>query len=75
MVANESDKQDIPEDDEELTALSKQLSGHMNSLRSNLKQIDGVLPAIRKTKGSLQGVLHGLLDLEQYHEVLLGKEQ
>jgi len=55
--------------------LSKQLSGHMNSLRSNLKQIDGVLPAIRKTKGSLQGVLHGLLDLEQYHEVLLGKEE
>ncbi|KAM7208501.1 CENP-Q, a CENPA-CAD centromere complex subunit domain containing protein [Naviculisporaceae sp. PSN 640] len=66
---------DIPSDDEELTGLSQRIGKHMNSMKSNLAQIDGVLPAITKSKASLQGVLHRYLDPKLYEEVLLGKEE
>lgn len=47
----------------------------MNSMKSNLAQIDGVLPAITKSRASLQGVLHRYLDPKLYEEALLGTEE
>ncbi|KAK4118735.1 hypothetical protein N657DRAFT_659473 [Parathielavia appendiculata] len=57
---------------EELLALSQQIGNHMDSMKSNLGQIEGVLPAIAKTRAALQGTLCEYLDPEQYEQVLLG---
>lgn len=62
--------QDLQED--ELLALSQQIGNHMESMRSNLGQVEGVLPAIVKTRAALQGALCEYLDPEQYEQVLLG---
>jgi hypothetical protein len=70
-VANRgSGVQDLQE--EELLALSQQIGSHMESMRSNLAQIDGVLPAIAKTKAALQGALCQYMDPVQYDQVVLG---
>ncbi|KAK4115463.1 hypothetical protein N656DRAFT_703156 [Canariomyces notabilis] len=58
--------------EEELLALSQQIGSHMESMRSNLAQIDGVLPAIAKTKAALQGALCQYMDPVQYDQVVLG---
>lgn len=58
--------------DEELDALSRQIGNHMESLKSNLHQVDGVVPAITKSKAALQQVLLKHLGEEQYGRVLLG---
>ena len=52
--------------------LSQQIGNHMESMRSNLGQIEGVVPAIAKSKAALQGTLCEHLDPEQYEQVLLG---
>ncbi|KAK0639362.1 CENP-Q, a CENPA-CAD centromere complex subunit-domain-containing protein [Cercophora newfieldiana] len=57
---------------EELLGLSKQIGSHMESMKGNLQQIDGVLPAIVKTRAALQGVLHRYLDPLQYDQAVLG---
>jgi len=44
----------------------------MESMKGNLQQIDGVLPAIAKTRAMLQGVLHQYLDPPQYDQAVLG---
>lgn len=62
--------QDLKEKD--LVAISQQIGNHMESLRSNLQQIDGVLPAIVKSRAALQGVLHQHLDPAQYEQAVLG---
>lgn len=62
--------QDLQE--EELLTLSQQIWSHMESMRANLGQIEGVLPAIAKSKAALQGTLCQYLDPEQYHQVLFG---
>ncbi|KAK4454935.1 CENP-Q, a CENPA-CAD centromere complex subunit-domain-containing protein [Podospora aff. communis PSN243] len=59
-------------EDEELVALSRQVGNHMESMKGNLQQIDGVLPAIVKTRAALQGVLHRYLDPIQYDQAVLG---
>ncbi|KAL2024283.1 hypothetical protein VTK56DRAFT_8765 [Thermocarpiscus australiensis] len=58
--------------EQELLALSQQIGSHMESMRSNLGQIEGVLPAIAKSRAALQGVLCQYLDPEQYDQVVLG---
>jgi len=68
-VAN--DVQDLLNDDE-LFALSQQVANHMESIRANLGQIDGVLPAIGRSKAALQATLAKYLDREQYEQVVLG---
>jgi len=57
---------------EELVTISKQIGSHMESMKGNLQQIDGVLPAIVKTRAALQGVLHRYLDPAQYDQAVLG---
>ncbi|KAL2265738.1 hypothetical protein VTJ83DRAFT_6838 [Remersonia thermophila] len=61
---------DLQED--ELLALSQQISNHMESMQNNLGQIDGILPAIAKSRAALQGTLCEHLDPEQYEQVVLG---
>ncbi|KAH6622775.1 CENP-Q, a CENPA-CAD centromere complex subunit-domain-containing protein [Chaetomium tenue] len=58
--------------EEELLALSQQIGSHMESMKSNLGQIEGVLPAIAKSRAALQGTLCEHLEPEQYEQVLLG---
>ncbi|KAL2160837.1 hypothetical protein VTH06DRAFT_1034 [Thermothelomyces fergusii] len=61
---------DLQED--ELLALSQRIGSHMESMKNNLSQIEGVLPAIARSRAALQGVLCEHLDPEQYEQVLLG---
>jgi hypothetical protein len=68
--ANKSVLQDLQE--EELLALSQQIGNHMESMKSNLGQIEGVLPAVAKARAALQGTLCEYLEPEQYEQVLLG---
>ncbi|ROW00523.1 hypothetical protein VSDG_03270 [Cytospora chrysosperma] len=58
--------------DEELVTISKQVGSHMESMKGNLQQIGGVVPAIAKSKAALQQVLLRHLDDEQYERVLVG---
>jgi hypothetical protein len=58
--------------EEELLGMAQQIGNHMESMRSNLGQIEGVLPAIVKSRAALQGALCQYLDQEQYDQVLLG---
>ncbi|KAL2117221.1 hypothetical protein VTJ04DRAFT_9389 [Mycothermus thermophilus] len=60
------------QDEEELLALSQQISSHMESMQNNLGQIQGILPAIAKSRAALQGTLCEYLDPEQYEQVVLG---
>ncbi|KUI73569.1 hypothetical protein VM1G_09556 [Cytospora mali] len=59
-------------EDEELVTISKQISSHMESMKGNLQQISGVVPAVIKSKAALQQVLLKHLDGEQYERVLVG---
>jgi len=55
-----------------MAELSKQLASHMESMKSNLQQIDGVASAITQGKAALQEVLFKQLDAGTYEQVLLG---
>lgn len=58
--------------DEELVSLSKQIGGHMESMRGNLQQVDGVVAQIIQSRAALQEVLYRNLSPEQFEQVLLG---
>ncbi|KAH8677964.1 CENP-Q, a CENPA-CAD centromere complex subunit-domain-containing protein [Xylariales sp. PMI_506] len=58
--------------DEELQGLAKQIGNHMESLRGNLQQIDGVIPAIAESRGALRVALASKLNTAAYENVLLG---
>ncbi len=53
-------------------ALGQQIGSHMESMRSNLGQIEGVVPAIARSRAALQGLLCEHLDPEQFEQVMLG---
>jgi hypothetical protein len=55
-----------------LAGLSRQLGSHMDSMKGNLSQVDGVLPGIAQTRGTLLQTLFKHLDAEHYEQVLLG---
>lgn len=50
----------------------RDLNSHVDSIESNLKQVDGVVEAIQRTKAAVQTVLLNNLDHAQYEELLLG---
>ena len=58
--------------DENLVSLATEIGNHLESMRGNLDQIEGVVPAITKSKAALQVVLHGRLDAQQYEQLVLG---
>ncbi|SPJ90337.1 related to cylicin II [Fusarium torulosum] len=69
-VKEEGDLKDLV--DTPLEPLAIQLAGHVESIRSNLQQADGVTPQLNSTKAALQDVLHRYLDNESYEQVVLG---
>ena len=58
--------------DEDLVSLATQIGSHMESMRGNLDQIKGVVPAILKSKAALQDALHSRLNTREYEELVLG---
>ncbi|KAF9874507.1 hypothetical protein CkaCkLH20_08070 [Colletotrichum karsti] len=59
-------------EDEELRGLAGQVGSHMESMRNNLQQIEGVVPQIGKSRAALQDVLFKHLDQQSYENVLFG---
>ncbi|KAG8670077.1 hypothetical protein FPOAC2_09418 [Fusarium poae] len=55
-----------------LEPLALQLAGHVDSIRGNLQQAEGVTPQLNRTKAALQDVLQEYLDSDMYEQVLLG---
>ncbi|KAI1753819.1 CENP-Q, a CENPA-CAD centromere complex subunit-domain-containing protein [Xylaria castorea] len=58
--------------DEEMLSLAGQINNHMESMRGNLQQIDGVLPAIEKSHALLRTTLQPQFDQKQLESIMLG---
>ncbi|KAI1497430.1 CENP-Q, a CENPA-CAD centromere complex subunit-domain-containing protein [Biscogniauxia marginata] len=56
----------------ELHGLVGQIGNHMESMRGNLQQIDGIVPAIAKSRAFLSAALQQHLDREVLEGVVLG---
>lgn len=59
--------------DEELLSLAAQINNHMESMRGNLQQIDGVLPAIAESQALLRTTLQPQLGQKQLDNIMLGQ--
>jgi hypothetical protein len=57
---------------EDLTLLASQIGSHMESMRGNLQQIEGVAPAVTEGQAALRMTLLPHLDKGSYEQVLLG---
>ncbi|KAI0485495.1 CENP-Q, a CENPA-CAD centromere complex subunit-domain-containing protein [Xylaria cf. heliscus] len=57
--------------DEEMLSLAGQINNHMESMRGNLRQIDGILPAIAKSQALLRTTLQPQLDQKQLESIML----
>ncbi|KAM4059161.1 CENP-Q, a CENPA-CAD centromere complex subunit [Hirsutella rhossiliensis] len=60
------------DDGGELRQLAVQLGGHVESMRANLRQADGIVPQLARARAALQAALHTHLDQDQYERVVLG---
>lgn len=69
-ITNEDIFQDL--EDPELKSLALQLSDHMESIKSNLQQADGIVPQLARSRAALQDLLFRQLNQEQYERVVLG---
>lgn len=58
--------------DEALELITKNISGHMDSIESNLAQVEGIWEAIAKSKAAVQATLFEQLKAAQYREVVMG---
>lgn len=56
----------------ELKDLALQLSGHVDSIKTNLQQAEGLAPQLASSNASLRSVLSRHLDAEQYDRVVFG---
>ncbi|KAI0414022.1 CENP-Q, a CENPA-CAD centromere complex subunit-domain-containing protein [Xylaria grammica] len=61
--------------DQELLNLAGQINNHMESMRGNLQQIDGVLPAIAKSHALLRTTLQPQFSQGQLEDILLGQTE
>ncbi|EQL04176.1 hypothetical protein OCS_00135 [Ophiocordyceps sinensis CO18] len=59
-------------DDGGLRQLAVQLAGHVESMRVNLRQADGLAPQLARARAALQATLLAHLDPDQYERVVLG---
>lgn len=50
----------------------RQLAGHVESIRANMRPVEGLIPQLARGRAELQAVLLGHLTSEQYEEVILG---
>lgn len=57
---------------DELKSLAGQIGSHMETMRGNLQQIEGVVPAIAESRAALKMALMPHLDPSSYEQVLLG---
>ncbi|PNP73482.1 hypothetical protein FNYG_13212 [Fusarium nygamai] len=55
-----------------LEPIALQLADHVESIRGNLQQADGLTPQLSRTKAALQDVLQRYLDEGTYEQVILG---
>ncbi|KAF5642700.1 cylicin II [Fusarium sp. NRRL 52700] len=55
-----------------LEPIALQLADHVESIRGNLQQADGLIPQLSRTKAALQDVLQQYLDEGTYEQVVLG---
>ncbi|KAK8920415.1 hypothetical protein H634G_02423 [Metarhizium anisopliae BRIP 53293] len=60
------------QDDDEIHPLVVQLGDHVDSIRGNLEQTEGILPLLARSKASLRAVLLKHLDQRAYEQVVLG---
>ncbi|KAG8417643.1 hypothetical protein J3458_005136 [Metarhizium acridum] len=58
--------------DDEIHPLVVQLGDHVDSIRGNLEQTEGILPLLARSKASLRAVLLRYLDQRAYEHVVLG---
>lgn len=58
--------------DTSLEPIALQLAGHVDSIRGNLQQAEGVTPQLNRTKAALQEALQQYLDSDTYEQILLG---
>ncbi|KAK9802213.1 putative Kinetochore protein fta7 [Seiridium cardinale] len=70
-VANAAGKAFAGIEDERFKSLAGQLGDHMESMRGNLQQIDGVTPAITESRAALRMALLPHLSQEAFEQVLL----
>ncbi|KAF4126361.1 kinetochore protein Fta7 [Geosmithia morbida] len=59
-------------DDDQLKSLALQLSGHVDSMTTNLEQTDGLTARIAEARTALRATLLKHLDPKQYDQVVLG---
>ncbi|KAJ8130108.1 hypothetical protein O1611_g3522 [Lasiodiplodia mahajangana] len=59
--------------DEELLNLAGQINNHMESMRGNLRQLDGVLPAIAQSYALLRTTLEPQFSQRQLENIMLGQ--
>ncbi|KAJ8062671.1 hypothetical protein OCU04_009193 [Sclerotinia nivalis] len=57
---------------QDLEGIFKNINGHVDSIKGNLQQVEGITEAMAKSKASVQAALFAHLDLEQYNDVVLG---
>ncbi|CAH0041342.1 unnamed protein product [Clonostachys solani] len=60
------------QDEEEIKELALQLGGHVESIKANLQQTEGLLPQLSLSKAAVRGVLYQHLTQAQYEKVLFG---
>ncbi|KAI1328587.1 CENP-Q, a CENPA-CAD centromere complex subunit-domain-containing protein, partial [Xylariaceae sp. FL0255] len=65
----------MKEDEEEIMGLAGEINNHMTSMRGNLQQIHGVLPAISKSSALLRAVLQPVFNANQLGDVMLGQDK
>ncbi|QUC16538.1 uncharacterized protein UV8b_00779 [Ustilaginoidea virens] len=58
--------------DDDLHPLAVQLGSHVDSVRANLEQVDGIVPQLASSRAALRAVLLKHLDLRQYEQAILG---
>jgi len=63
-------RQDLEND--ELKALTRQVGSHMESMRANLQQVDGLVPQLVRSRAALQALLFRHLDPDRYEQAVLG---
>ncbi|KAH6896794.1 CENP-Q, a CENPA-CAD centromere complex subunit-domain-containing protein [Thelonectria olida] len=59
-------------DDPDLQSLALQLSGHVDSIHTNLQQGDGITEQLGRSRAALQGVLMRYLEQDAYERVVIG---
>ncbi|KHO01842.1 AT hook, DNA-binding motif protein [Metarhizium album ARSEF 1941] len=58
--------------DDEIHPLAMQLGDHVDSIRGNLEQTEGILPLLASSKATLRAVLLKHLDQRAYEQAVLG---